>query len=56
MFDLFLSNVKNAVLDTIYSIGMNNIETNQIDTIIVNSMNIKSYKNDALFYDIFNVY
>lgn len=51
----YSENVKNTVKDTIYYIGMNNIETNQIDTLIANSTNIQNYKEDTLFYDILNV-
>ena len=51
----YSENIKDIVQDTIYSIGMNNTITNQIDTIAVNSTNIKNYKKDSLFYKIFNV-
>ena len=46
--------VKNTVEDTIYTIGLENIESNQIDTIIVNSININKYKHDSLFVGIYN--
>ena len=34
---------KEIVQDTIYSIGLNNFTTNQVDTISVNSANIENY-------------
>ena len=51
----YSENVKDIVKDTIYSIGMKNVETNLVDTIVVNSTNIKDYQNDSLFYKIYNV-
>ena len=47
--------IKKIVKDTIYTIGMHNLESYEIDTIIVNSYSIKDYKEDTLFNKIYNV-
>ena len=47
-------NIRMTTLDTIYSIGLSNSDTNGIDTIFVNSSNLDYYKSRSNFYAIFN--
>jgi len=45
---------KKVVIDTIYTVQMQNEETNGLDTIFVNTSNITNIKNDTLFNKIIN--
>jgi len=47
-------NRKQVVIDTIYTVEMKNEETNGLDTIFVNTSNIKNIENDTLFNKIIN--
>ncbi len=51
----YSENIKKIVKDTIYTIGMNNPQTNQLDTIVVNSTSISNYQNDSLFSEVYNI-
>ena len=51
----FPINVKRTTLDTIYTVGMLNEETGNIDTTFINSKNITAVKNDTLFHSIFQI-
>ena len=46
-------NIRVTTLDTIYTVGLTNIESNGIDTIFVNSSNLDYYKSQSNFYQIF---
>ena len=47
-------NIRVATLDTIYTIGLSNIDSGGIDTIFVNSDNLDYYQNRSNFYAVFN--
>ncbi len=45
--------MKKTIKDTIYTIGMLNEETGNVDTLFVNSRDLKTTRDDTLFHDIF---
>jgi len=47
--------LKKNVVDTLYTVIMNNDKTSQLDTIVTNSNNITKYKQDSLFVNVLQV-
>ena len=47
-------NIRVTKLDTIYTVGLSNIDSGGIDTIFVNRSNLDYYKSQSNFYAIFN--
>ena len=46
--------IKKMSLDTIYTVGLKNIETNDIDTLFTNARDINKFTSDSSFYAIFS--
>jgi len=46
--------IKKILLDTIYTIGLKNIETNDIDTLFTNASDINKFTSDSSFFAIFS--
>jgi len=47
-------NIRISTLDTIYTIGLTNSESGNVDTIFVNSNNLDYYQGKTNFYAVFN--
>ena len=47
--------VTNSVIDTIYTFGMRNQDTNEIDTLMINAVSMNKYKESEYFDNIYNV-
>ena len=47
-------NIRIVTLDTIYTVGLTNMNSNGVDTIFVNSNNLDYYRSQSNFYEIFN--
>jgi len=47
--------IKEQIIDTLYTIVMNDNEDTSLDTLIANAKNINSYKKDSLFVEILDI-